>query len=66
MTNKKRFLDLFFFVLAPSLVYFAPVSIASQITIVIIITFSLLWLVLRVADFHDRPRQIGSIGEDLK
>lgn len=66
MTNKKRFLDLWFFGFCPLAAYFAPVSPITPALVALIISLSLLWSVLRIADFIERPRHVGLIGEVLK
>lgn len=63
MTNKKWFLDLWFFVFCPLAVYFAPLSPVTPLLLALIISFFFLWSVLRIADFIERPRSVGVIGE---
>jgi len=65
MTNKKWFLDLWFFGFCPLACLLAPVSTFTPVLIALIITLSLLWMVLRIADAVDR-RSIGLIGQVLK
>jgi hypothetical protein len=66
MAKKKWFLDLWFFIFCPLAVYFAPVSPVTPFIIALIITLSLLWSALRIADFIERPSTAGLIGEVLK
>lgn len=66
MAKKKWFLDLWFFAFCPLAVYFAPVSPVTPFIIALIITLSLLWSVLRIADFIERPKYAGSIGEVIR
>tara|TARA_R110001592_G_scaffold340362_1_gene628479 strand:+ start:424 stop:624 length:201 start_codon:yes stop_codon:yes gene_type:complete len=66
MINKKLLLDLWFFGFCPLAVYFAPLSPVTPFLLALIVTLSLLWSVLRIADFIERPRPVGLIGEALQ
>jgi len=54
MKLKKWSLDLWFFVLCPLAVWFAPVSPLMPALIALIISLSFLWFVLRFADFVEK------------
>jgi hypothetical protein len=66
MTNKKLLLDLWFFGFCPLAAYFAPVSPITPALVALIISLSLLWSVLRIADFIERPKMSGCIGEVIR